>query len=730
MKINSLADLASVRSYLARIGAEVRSIRTAVVREEVGRYWRDLAVIRFAKDGAVTAPENYEPTEQEQTLMTADFAGVEWPSLVPQKNPEWPEEFLSYDPELRFEFRNTKGEVIMGQVKVNDRRYVPWTFWDDGQWRKTEPEGGLPLWGMEHLGNHTTVFIHEGAKAARAMHRMVYGIRDEDHKALKDHPWGDEMQHAAHLGWIGGAMSPARTDWRQLRLNGIKRAYIISDNDNAGRSAVPPIAYHLNVPTMQVQFTSEWPQSFDMADPFPDTMFKILDGRRNYVGPTFRSCLHPATWATDVIANAKGRPSPVLRGHFKEMWTYIEEADLFVCNEMPDILRSEAVLNKMLAAFSHTPDTCKLLVRTYSGRSAKLCYRPDIAGRVVTDKTTSAINLHTPTTVKPLPGDPQPWLDFMKYLIPDEEERRHLMRWCATLIARPDIRMEYGVLMVSEHQGIGKTTLGSAILAPLVGRQNVGLPTESAITQSDFNEWLANKRLVIVNEIYSGHSWKAYNLLKSFITDKEVTVNAKFQRPYVVDNWAHMFACSNSLRALRMEEDDRRWFYPYVTEHAWERGRFAALYEWLASGGLGIIAAWAQRLGSYGAPGERAPMTKRKRELIDESQSAAQKEVAQLAMAIERLGTPIVLSSKDVEMWARQAVQEKVFDSAHELRKVMTGNGMAVYGERILIGGRMQYTILSSAAEKLILSINDPKVQNEELRRLLKSPNEIMQTPM
>jgi hypothetical protein len=114
----------------------------------------------------------------------------------------------------------------------------------------------------------------------------------------------------------------------------------------------------------------------------------------------------------------------------------------------------------------------------------------------------------------------------MEYLFINESERHEALRWCATLIARPDIRMHYGMLLISERQGVGKTTLGAGILAPLVGIQNVGFPGENDITAA-FNEWVAHKRLAIVSEIYSGSSWKAYHALKAVITDKDITVNQK-----------------------------------------------------------------------------------------------------------------------------------------------------------------------------------------------------------
>jgi len=304
----------------------------------------------------------------------------------------------------------------------------------------------------------------------------------------------------------------------------------------------------------------------------------------------------------------------VLRQHFKEMWAYIEEADLWVCTEMPEIVRTEPVVNKVFSAFSHTSNTTQLLLKAYQGRSTKICYRPDVKGRIVTDRSTSAINLHIPSQIKPASGDAGPWIEFLSYMFPTESERKNVERWCATLIAHPAVRMEYGLLLVSEAQGIGKTTLGSEVLGKLVGDHNVGYPSEKTITEGGFTDWIANKRLIVVNEIYSGHSWKAYNTLKSYITDKDVTVNAKYQRPYIIDNWAHIIACSNSMRALRMEQDDRRWFYPEITEARWQPAKFKEFYNWLQGGGLSIIAGWAKNYGNYVQKGERAPMTERKKD--------------------------------------------------------------------------------------------------------------------
>ena len=727
--LHALDDLKSVRAYLQRVGAEVRSMKTAVVKEGQGKYHRDVSIIRFGADGTVVASdEAYAPSKAEQDAIKHDFIDITFPThkLLPSLS-SLPDEVKDVPPDDIFTFKTEQGYIIMLQVRRTDddgaKYYLPYTYWNDEVWRRCEPEGKLPLWGLDTIKDNTTVFIHEGAKAARAVQRMVAAETADQKALLKAHPWGQELSATAHLGWIGGALSPERTDWSPLK--NLKQAYIVSDNDKVGVAAVAPIAKNLRCPTFHLQFTNEWPAAFDLADPFPPHMFKVLDELPRYIGPAFRSCLHPATWATDISEDAMGKPMVTLRDHFKDMWSYIEESDLFVCNFMPNIIRQEKILNNMLASFSDTPTTSELIFKAYSGRTTSLCYRPDKAEQVLTQGNSTAINLHIPTTTKAEPGNPEPFLEYLRYMFPVERERTEVERWIATLVARPDIRMEFGLLLISEAQGIGKTTLGSLVLAPLVNLNNVGYPRESDIVQSDFNGWVANKRLVIVNEIYSGQSWKAYHTLKSIITDKDITVNEKYQRPYLVENWAHIFACSNSMQALKMEADDRRWFYPMVNEERWPREKFGKLRDWLASGGLGIIKHWAEAHPNFIMPGERAPMTERKKEMISGSRSEAQHEAAALAEALVECKEPKCFAMKDIVGAIRNAVQGKVFDSDYELRKTMVTVGAYALPQRMRISGRLQYVIANNALKHSVA--NNPDTAQAVVLAALVKPAELLE---
>jgi len=86
MIVSDLSELQAVAVYLRRIGADVRSMRVAAVREREGRYLRDRAVIRLSPDGNVAvAPaegENaadFEPSDTERHAIKMEAADAKWP---------------------------------------------------------------------------------------------------------------------------------------------------------------------------------------------------------------------------------------------------------------------------------------------------------------------------------------------------------------------------------------------------------------------------------------------------------------------------------------------------------------------------------------------------------------------------------------------------------------------------------------------------------------------------
>ena len=649
----------SVLNYFSRIGAEVLNFRRAMVKTYRGSYYIERAIIKLHEDGSVTcSAKEFAPTEAEATEMKADLVKVQWPKTIKARTSDG---LLKLVKGEIYEFVDrASGEIIMVQerrgAKNGTKRYIPWTMLSTGEWVSMEPDGLLPFWkppvNPEAAGR---IMIHEGAKAAATVTAMLAA-------GGQGHPWYEELKTYEHWGMIGGALAPHRSDYDEIARENPSEVIYVCDNDQPGVAALQKVSQCWGKSLKGVLFGKKFPAGWDMGDSIPKTL--IARGGR-YIGPRVKDLLEAATWATQQVPNpeGKGRPLTFIRPDFSEEWLHCVTPEVFIHKDWPNRIYTATEFNSAVAPFSHVDETAKLLKRDFSSKGLGLKYnpseKPGIHGG--TGSTGSYINTFCESDVKPEKGDAGPWLDFMQELILDDEDRHELMRWCATLIARPDIKMMYGVLLISEMQGVGKGTLGEKILAPLVGPINVSYPSEQEIVDSNFNYWLAHKRLGVVHEIYAGHSSKAYNKLKSCITDKNITVQKKYQANYEIDSWIHIFACSNSMRALKLANDDRRWFVPKVSEEKRPTKYWEGFNHWLTQeGGLNIVRWWAEEFcKKHGAvqSGAAAPWSKLKQTIIEENYSPGQLLVQRVLTGLKKdiddgvvAGDVFVLDTQLVEL--------------------------------------------------------------------------------
>ena len=170
-----------------------------------------------------------------------------------------------------------------------------------------------------------------------------------------------------------------------------------------------------------------------------------------------------------------------------------------------------------------------------------------------------------------------------------------------------------------------------------------------------------------------------------------------------------------------------------MAERPWPLEKFRAFRRWLEAGGLEVVRRWAEEWGDYVVPGERAPMTGRKKDLIAESASEGQQEAAALAEALKECGRPAALAMKDIADHVRAAAQGRVFDSDYDLRRAMTDEGLVVMPERVKHGGRLQYILLNVEADKSLREPNgdwlrDEAELRERARKLVVRPAEVLET--
>ena len=650
-------DIPSLQGYIRRIGAkktnhplkfmvdeettdeETQESGDKPIKKKYGRIKTNVATIVVNYDGTIDVIchkhkdiKSYQPTDEEAVQIKDAVANhPNLPRSIVATKANFNDLRLKTGSSQLFAYLTSSGtDVMMVQQRKyfdeeeTDKHDFPWSFWSDGEWRQCEPGGLLPLFGLDQISSDKPIMVHEGAKAAQTWQQAIA----ENDEFFKDHPHSETMRNYAHLGWPGGAPNPHRVDWSPIkRLSPHRNVMIVCDNDYVGEIAVCWISRHLRRSLMRVKFNSKFPASFDLADEWPQHK-EWWNGDR-YVGPDLSEFTSSATWATDIVkAEGKGRPSFKISDHFAQEWKHSISPDCFFnCNGIARNIYTKEQFNDYVKPFSDVASTADLLVKNITCRVDGLHYSPaDPPMDVVTVEGQYLINTYHPGLTKARRGDAAPFTDFMNYLITEDKDRHHLMRWCATLMAVPSVKMNYSVLLVSRSQGVGKGTL-AVILTSAVGKHNVSFPSENMLISSGFNGWAAHKRLVVVYEIYAGHNSKAYELLKSIITDPIISVNRKFIEDYTIENWAHIFACSNSYNALHLDDVDRRWLVPRVTNQPREREYWINFYRWIKSGGTEAVMKWAEDyVTEHGAisSADESPSSDAKTAMIDESRSDGQ----------------------------------------------------------------------------------------------------------
>ena len=683
-------NIPPLKAYIDRIGAHQLNFMTFMIRIKHGNYYEEKAMIKLNRKGEIKcSSKEYAPTEEEEVAISGVFSVMAFPKHIPASTiSALKPKIKNSDDHYVFYDNNRKDIIMVQERRINEdgtKSYIPWSFFDDGEWRSLEPEGKLPFWKPKKKRNMPKIAIHEGAKAAQYVDDLVNNPRKK--KQLDAHPFGEELKQYEHWGIIGGALAPHRTNYKELDFEAPTDLIYICDNDSPGKSALRKFSKLYKKSIRGVLFDARWPTSWDLADEFPERFFDKEENNR-YTGPSLKDLSIPATWATEKVQGEE-RKIHVLNSNFIDDWMHCIKPEVFIHNDEPNVMYSVSEFNNLVAPFSDIADTARLVRNDVSNKGRVLRYDPSMpSGTYSHDEGEGEkrfINTYTKGRIEKIEGDYAPFIDYMDKLFPDPKDRHEVMRWCATLIARPDIKMKYGLLVISQMQGVGKTTLGECILRPIVGTHNSSIPEQEDIVDSQFNDWKAQKRLVVANEIYAGDSYKAYNKLKGLITDSTITINRKFCVPYTIDNWVHIYACSNSLRALKLEGDDRRWLVPMVTLEKRSDAYWEKFHNWLEKkGGLGKIMYWAEEFLKENKPvskGAHAPSTGFKKEVIEETLGTDMTLVLNAIKGItQQYGNNTVLVSDQslvdlVRNYNYDGRRDKKILSPLVIRKLMKDNG-------------------------------------------------------
>ena len=461
---------------------------------------------------------------------------------------------------------------------------IPYSYFQNEGWKfKALGWPKNPLYGFELLSQDATkpILIVEGEKTA-----------DVAREVFPDH---------LCVSWMGGVQAITKADWSPLQGRNI---VYWPDNDKAGRESVAVIISCLSAAKIQslrcVQLPSILPPKWDLADSVPD-------------GIDLRTLLSKAE-EHDLTAST---PFHLLEySDLAERLVYVSETDQFVDRET----MSRFVPKQINSLFRHLEEVkggsierslleerelTKVVGFTYSPTVEKLLY--------VNAKGLAVLNLWKGSGLMPREGDPEPFINHLRILTTTDEEFEHLASWLAYLVQYPGEKIKHAPVLVGPP-GSGKSLLCWA-MKKILGVQNT-TDVETHELKGNFNEWLEAKLLIVCEEVLALGRTEIMNRLKPLITQPLVGINVKHLRAYTIENRANFIMLSNHDDALKLEDDDRRFFVINSKKPPSDKAYFKALWEWIDKN-VDIVLWWLLQRDLRGFnPHGHAPMTEGKKTMI------------------------------------------------------------------------------------------------------------------
>lgn len=235
-------------------------------------------------------------------------------------------------------------------------------------------------------------------------------------------------------------------------------------------------------------------------------------------------------------------------------------------------------MNKPWPTMICCPDLRMVDKLTYSPGQPRFCKERSFNSNSVLD----CINVWVKNDIDTdLEGDITPWLDMMRLVFDgDEEAIRHVTSFLAFMIQNPGERINHA-LVIQGAQGLGKDSIFKAVAA-ILGQHNVASVTLPEV-ESQFNDWMFGRQLIIFQEMLAPGRRAIYNKLKTVITDETAQINGKHMPVYRVYNRAAYVFLTNYKHALSIDPDDRRMWVWHSRMRPQPKEYYIEFYKWLAN---------------------------------------------------------------------------------------------------------------------------------------------------
>lgn len=166
------------------------------------------------------------------------------------------------------------------------------------------------------------------------------------------------------------------------------------------------------------------------------------------------------------------------------------------------------------------------------------------------------INLYEPHKPRELKGDVTIFIEHLKKLFPDDNDREIIMSYIAAIAQNPGVKFNW-CPMIQGGIGTGKSTIGR-VLQYIVGTQYTEEITAKTL-EHNTSKWKQQKFLVIINEIkiFEG-KYRMWEEMKQNITEKWQNTRSMYADGKTIEVFYNFIMFTNHLDALPKTDEDRR----------------------------------------------------------------------------------------------------------------------------------------------------------------------------
>lgn len=277
-------------------------------------------------------------------------------------------------------------------------------------------------------------------------------------------------------------------------------------------------------------------------------------------------------------------------------YVYVAEAEILL-NTETGLRYSKAAQIENAICYATGTKTSLQYVLTFRliDQKDKLAFRPDEEAHFQKDGI-SFYNTFEPfeerPKAKPRKSDVKIFEEHLKYLTNTEEEFVHLRKFLAGALLAPGQKIKHALLLISVHEGIGKSVL--QLLASKILQSQRGTPYVISTSNTEIargnNSWIESKFLTFVHELGQSDKFAVLDQLKNWITEPRVRISDKYVRSYEIENFCNFVFFSNAVNALPISAHDRRFFIVINRKKPQPTAYYTALLDAFENGVHSIMA--------------------------------------------------------------------------------------------------------------------------------------------